>query len=69
MYRMDWKSAIQAWRKLPPEEQQRIRRARLPRKVARSMAFEGEPVSQQMLEAELARLTQPQDTSAPPSVS
>ena len=54
---MNWKQAITRWRKLPPEEQDRIRLARLPRKVARSMAFEGEPVDQRMLERELDRRT------------
>jgi len=57
MRRMNWKQAIARWRKLPPEEQDRIRLARLPRKVARSMAFEGEPVDQRMLERELDRRT------------
>jgi len=53
---MNWKQAIERWRALPPEEKARIRLARLPRKVARSMAFEGEPVDQRMLERELDRL-------------
>jgi len=57
MPRMDWKQAIEHWRALPREEQRRIHLSRLPRKVARSMAFEGEPVSQQILERELDRLT------------
>ena len=50
---MDWKQIIERWRNLTPEEQARIRLASLPRKVARSMAFEGEPVDQRMLEQEL----------------
>lgn len=56
---MDWKQVIQNWRKLSPEEQRRIRLSRIPRKVVRSMAFEGEPVDQKMLEAKLARRTTP----------
>lgn len=56
MKTMNWVQAIRKWRLLPPEEQRRIRLARLPRKVARSMAFEGEPVDQKMLELELIRL-------------
>ena len=52
---MDWKQAILNWRKLPPEEQRRIRLSRIPRKVARSMAFAGEPVDQAMLEVALER--------------
>ena len=59
---MNWVQAIQNWRRVPLEEQRRIRIARLPKKVARSMAFEGEPVEEQMLEEELVRLTQPLDT-------
>jgi hypothetical protein len=59
---MNWIQAVQNWRQIPLEEQRRIRLARLPRKVARSMAFEGEPVDQRMLEEELARLTQRRDT-------
>lgn len=55
---MDWKQTIKLWRNLTPEEQARIRLASLPRKVARSMAFEGEPVDQSILERELDRLGQ-----------
>lgn len=59
---MNWVQAIQNWRRVPLEEQRRIRIARLPNKVARSMAFEGEPVEERMLEEELVRLTQQLDT-------
>lgn len=52
----DWKHIVADWRKLPPEERRRIRLNRIPRKVARSMAFEGEPVDENMLEEELQRL-------------
>jgi hypothetical protein len=55
MKAMDWKQAIQRWQALPPEEQSRLRRLRIPRNVAESMAFEGEPVDLRMLEAEHAR--------------
>jgi hypothetical protein len=55
MRNMDWKRAIERWRALPPEEQSRLRRERIPRNVAESMAFEGEPVDLQTLEAEHAR--------------
>ena len=60
---MIWKQKIERWRTLPPQEQARIRRSRIPTNVAESMAFEGEPVSLEMLEAELARLDTPPDTS------
>ena len=56
MVEQDWKRSIRRWRQLPPEEQLRIRLSRIPRHVARSMAFEGEPVDEQMLERELNRL-------------
>lgn len=52
---MDWKEAIECWRALPEEEKQRRRRAATASKVARSMAFEGEPVDLAELEAALAR--------------
>ena len=54
---MDWKTNIKRWRQLDPEKRRQIRLARLPSKVARSMAFEGEAVDQAMLEHELRRLT------------
>lgn len=54
---MNWKQKIAHWRSLQAQEQARIRLARLPRKVARSMAFEGEPVDERMLEKEFDRLT------------
>ena len=52
----NWKEIAAEWRKLTPEERRRIRLSRIPRKVARSMAFEGEPVDEKMLEEELQRL-------------
>lgn len=63
---MNWIEAINYWRSLSPEEQRRRALASLPRKVARSMAFEGEPVDQAMLEAELSRLIGQPATSPPP---
>ena len=63
MQRMDWKQTIEYWRNLPPEKQRRIRRSRIPTNVAESMAFEGEPVELTALQAELARLDTPPDTS------
>jgi len=52
----DWQEDVRRWRQLPSEEQLRISLRRIPRKVARSMAFEGEPVDQRMLETELEKL-------------
>lgn len=48
-----WKQAIIKGRALPEPEKHRRRVLSLPRKVARSMAFEGESVSLQALEAQL----------------
>ena len=62
---MSWIEAIEHWRSLSPEGQQRRALANLPRKVARSMAFEGETVDQAMLEAELSRLMQQAAASTP----
>lgn len=47
---MDWREAIRRWRALSPEEQLRRRLEAAPRSVARSMAFEGEPVSEKRLQ-------------------
>ena len=69
MPHMDWKQAIERWRSLPPEEQARIRRSRIPLNVAESMAFEGEPVDLAAMEAELGRLDRSPDTSKHVSVS
>ena len=55
METMDWKQVIERWQALPPEEQARLRRQRIPLNVAESMAFEGEPVDLKMLEEEHAR--------------
>ena len=68
MIAMDYRQAIEAWRRLPEEEQIRRRWARIPRNVAESMAFEGEPVSLEDLEAAHARQAPP-GISKPPSAS
>jgi len=62
---MDWKQTIKRWRTLPPQEQARLRRNRIPLNVAESMAFEGEPVALATLRAELARLETRPATSKP----
>ena len=56
MNNTDWKQITARWRKLTAEEKRRISLSRIPRKVARSMAFEGEPVDEGMLEEYLRRL-------------
>lgn len=55
MEEVRWEQIVERWRALSPEEQLRIRLSRIPRRVARSMAFEGEPVDEKMLEAELRK--------------
>jgi hypothetical protein len=46
---MEWSERLAEWRKLSPEEKQ-IRRIRaIPQSVARTMAFEGEPISPETL--------------------
>lgn len=67
MPNMDWKQAIAAWQQLPPEEKARRRWQRIPRNVAQSMAFEGEPVSLESLEALHARQPMPPVTSKLPA--
>lgn len=67
MAAMDWKLAITNWRKLPPERQKALRLSTAPGRVARSMAFEGEPVDQARLEAALKSRTMPPATSTPRS--
>ena len=62
MNRINWREVIEQWRRLPADEQMRIGLLRIPGKVARSMAFEGEPVDPQMLETELERLMRPPAT-------
>ncbi len=58
--------AIQKWRALTPEAQRRLRLLAIPDKVARSMAFEGEPVSKVWVEAQRSRLLPLLATSKPP---
>lgn len=54
--------AITKWRAMTPEERLRYRRALIPRKVARSMAFEGEPVPPEWQKAQQQRLKAQPDT-------
>ena len=56
---MTAKENIDHWRRLAPEEKLRRRWEAIPQKVARSMAFEGEPVPLEMIRATLARIEPP----------
>lgn len=51
---MDWKQVIERWKAIPPDEQSRLHRARIPLNVAEGMAFAGEPVDLTLLEEEHA---------------
>lgn len=66
---MDWKEAVRRWRSLPPAEKARRRWQRIPRNVAQSMAFEGEPVDERILEELHACESLPPDISKRPSAS
>jgi hypothetical protein len=56
---MTWKDNLTRWRALPPEEKLRLRLEAIPAKVARSMAFEGEPVPVARIRETLARIMPP----------
>ncbi len=62
-------AAIQAWRALTPPQQEAERLRQIPVKVARSMAFEGEPVPNGWVEAQRMRLGLPSDSSKLPEES
>jgi len=57
--RMNWKENIARWRSLSPEEKLRSRWEAIPLNVARSMAFEGEPVPVEKIRAILAQIEPP----------
>lgn len=56
---VNYAEVISRWRSLPPEQKRTLRWAAIPRQVAASMAFEGEPVDNQWLETQHARATPP----------
>jgi hypothetical protein len=56
---MNWQQTVTHWRNLPPQEKQRRRWESIPTRVARSMAFENEPVDEKNLRAKHARGTPP----------
>ena len=64
-----WKEAIERWRELPEEERRRRHQEAIPRRVANSMAMEGEPVDEAWIRERLARRIRPSATSKRPSVS
>ena len=67
---MDWKQAIENWRRLPRGEQQCRRLEAIPHHVALSMAVEGEPVDEALIRAQLeVRLGVQLDCSTPSGTS
>lgn len=56
---MNWQDNIARWRSLPPQDKTRRRWESIPERVARSMAFEDEPVNLQILRETLARIEPP----------
>lgn len=62
---MNWQAAVARWRQLPPQDTTRRRWETIPERVARSMAFEGEPVSLQALRETLARSIPPASLKPP----
>ena len=66
-----WMEAVERWRRLPLEERLRRQLEAIPRRVANSMAMEGEPVDEALIreylatqiQERLARLNQPPEKS------
>jgi hypothetical protein len=56
---------IRQWKALPPERKLQLRWEAIPLNVARSMAFEGEPVSLEAIRA-IHALTEPPALLRPP---
>jgi hypothetical protein len=54
---MKWQETVLQWRKLKPAERKLRRWAAIPRQVADSMAFEGEPVDLEWLKTLHSRRT------------
>lgn len=53
-----WKQAIKRWRALSSEEKHRRRMEAIPESVARSFAFEGEPLPDGWVEEEKRRIAE-----------
>jgi hypothetical protein len=56
---MDWKENILKWRVLSPERKLQLRWEAIPASVVRTMAFENEPVSEEMVREIFARIEPP----------
>jgi hypothetical protein len=56
---MTYIERIRQWRALPPERKLQLRWEAIPRNVARSMAFEHEPVAEETLRGILGQIEPP----------
>lgn len=56
---MNYIESIRQWRALPPEQKLQLRWEAIPRNVARSMAFEREPVAEERMRAILNQIEPP----------
>lgn len=56
---MNWLENIHRWQRLPEQRKLQLRWETIPDDVARSMAFEREPVSVETIRATLARIEPP----------
>ena len=64
-----WMKAVEQWRSLTNEERRRQHLEAIPRRVANSMAMEGEPVDEEWIRERLARRIRQPDTTKPPPES
>ena len=62
---MDWKENVARWRRLSAEQKLQLRWDSIPESVARSVAFEGEPVDRQWLEEFHRRIPRPASLKPP----
>ena len=65
MAKEKWIEAIESWRRLPAEERRRRHLEAIPRRVANSMAMEGEPVDEEWIRQRLAHLIHKNEDSKP----
>lgn len=56
---MNWQDNIHRWQRLPAQRKLQLRWETIPDDVARSMAFEREPVPVETIRATLARIEPP----------
>ena len=69
MSEITWIKAIERWRGLTDAGRRRHHLEAIPRRVANSMAMEGEPVDEEWIRERLADRTRQPATSKPPKES